>query len=146
MKPAATAAKAWRAAVSANMSVFLWNVYTGLSVRWFFAFIHLEWANRLELHVFYLLTFIYFYWFRIRFVLRHDNGSNVKLCSTAACEKRSRSVIHVRTWSHQHSEKLGNWCSRLYSRNSNITLIIIHIHQSRIIRVWRRKQSTRLGE
>lgn len=39
------------------------------------------------------------------------------------------------TWSHQHSLKLGSWCSRLYSRNSNMTLTIVHIHQSRIIRV-----------
>jgi len=38
-------------------------------------------------------------------------------------------------WSHQHSLKLGSWCSRLYSRNSNMTLTIVHIHQSRIIRV-----------
>lgn len=43
--------------------------------------------------------------------------------------------MRVRTWSHQHSEKLGSWCSRLYSRNSNITLMIMHIHQSRIISV-----------
>lgn len=45
-------------------------------------------------------------------------------------------VTFGRTWSHQHSEKFGNWCSRLYSRNSNMTLIIMHIHQSRIISVW----------
>ena len=44
------------------------------------------------------------------------------------------------TWSHQHSLKLGSWCSRLYSRNSNITLTIVHIHQSRIIRVCGRGQ------
>lgn len=50
--------------------------------------------------------------------------------------QRGRGGIFVHTWSHQHSEKLGNWCSRLYSRNSNMTLIIIHIHQSRIISVW----------
>lgn len=51
-------------------------------------------------------------------------------------KQRIRAVILIHTWSHQHSEKLGNWCSRLYSRNSNMTLIIIHIHQSRIISVW----------
>lgn len=39
------------------------------------------------------------------------------------------------TWSHQHSLKLGSWCSRLYSRNSNVTLMMVHIHHSRIIRV-----------
>lgn len=60
-------------------------------------------------------------------------------------KQRRTAVISVRTWSHQHSEKLGNWCSRLYSRNSNMTLIIIHIHQSRIIRVWGRKESKRGG-
>lgn len=58
-------------------------------------------------------------------------------------EEKSSNNICLRTWSHQHSEKLGNWCSRLYSRNSNMTLIIIHIHQSRIIRVWGRKESNK---
>lgn len=53
---------------------------------------------------------------------------------------RGADVCFVRTWSHQHSEKLGNWCSRLYSRNSNMTLIIMHIHQSRIISVWGRQR------
>lgn len=53
--------------------------------------------------------------------------------------------IWIRTWSHQHSEKLGSWCSRLYSRNSNITLMIMHIHQSRIISVWG-EQKHRVGE
>lgn len=60
--------------------------------------------------------------------------------SSTSCFQRSPQMrgggIFVHTWSHQHSEKLGNWCSRLYSRNSNMTLIIIHIHQSRIISVW----------
>ena len=38
--------------------------------------------------------------------------------------------------SNQHSEKLGSWCSREYSRNSNITEITVVNHQSRNIRVW----------
>lgn len=60
-------------------------------------------------------------------------------------KQRRGGVIFVHTWSHQHSEKLGNWCSRLYSRNSNMTLIIIHIHQSRIISVWGRKEKKNGG-
>lgn len=60
-------------------------------------------------------------------------------------KQRRGVVIFVHTWSHQHSEKLGNWCSRLYSRNSNMTLIIIHIHQSRIISVWGRKEKKNGG-
>lgn len=57
---------------------------------------------------------------------------NLKVCNKKEGEKWKG----ILTWSHQHSEKFGNWCSRLYSKNSNITLIIIHIHQSRIISVW----------
>ena len=39
-------------------------------------------------------------------------------------------------WSHQHSLKLGNWCSRVYSMNSNVTEITVVSHQSR--NIWNR--------
>lgn len=60
-------------------------------------------------------------------------------------EAKRTGVLFIHTWSHQHSEKLGNWCSKLYSRNSNMTLIIIHIHQSRIISVWGNKERKKRG-
>lgn len=69
---------------------------------------------------------------------RPQAGSSPRWGSRPGSGHRARSRPgggRAPTWSHQHSLKLGSWCSRLYSRNSNMTLTMLHIHQSRIISV-----------
>lgn len=39
-------------------------------------------------------------------------------------------ITSIIQWSHQHSEKLCSWCSRVYSITSNKTLLTMHHHQS----------------
>ena len=62
-----------------------------------------------------------------------DNGIPTAYCHWHVTHQQKQ---HIRNWhTDQHSEKLGSWCSREYSRNSNITEITVVSHQSRNIRV-----------
>lgn len=69
-----------------------------------------------------------------------QNGWGSFLISFVYCPTKcwqSVCIDHKLTWSHQHSLKLGSWCSNVYSITSNIRLITIQNHQSLIINVWK---------
>lgn len=78
--------------------------------------------------------------FQGRYIAKHPKSTNTNIHITITYLHDNQWALHKlivinvitqHTWSHQHSLKLGSWCSRVYSKSSNMMETTVQSHQSR---------------